>query len=319
MAFSGNIKHYLGHGTLALRPADPGIHPEALAFYLVTDNLPDPALTMWDGTTWVTLSTGGAAAAWGAITGTLSSQTDLQTALDAKLSSAASTGKAMVLYDGGVRELIAGTNISFDVATAGEFKIIAAGGGGGSGIVNRNTPKLQTLPGYTGTARDVGPFGADTIRGFMIPAGDYTDMHAAVMAVGTTNTVNIKFGVYEYNEQTGGLNALLKDLGTVPSAASKMHKSALPIGVLNTPAALVAFTGPAGTGNIYGFAATGITTELPVMPSFTPGSTGNNVMRMEASYPYPAGGVPASLPAVSFAASTPMLLAFMLCHKDMYP
>lgn len=86
----------------------------------------------WDGTSWVTATyitgptgaTGGNGAtgatgpnaAWGSITGTLSSQTDLQNALNAKLT--ASNGKALGLIEDGTVSATAATGaLNYDVKT----------------------------------------------------------------------------------------------------------------------------------------------------------------------------------------------------------
>lgn len=81
---------------------------------------------------------GGGPASWGGITGTLSSQTDLQTALDAKAASshthtaAAVTDFAEAVDDRVAALLTAGTNITLTYNDgAGTLTIDAAGGGGG--------------------------------------------------------------------------------------------------------------------------------------------------------------------------------------------
>ncbi|GAB1407656.1 hypothetical protein MASR1M8_15750 [Thermomonas brevis] len=79
---SGSIVSYLGRGDAADRPATPSIAPGALGIYYANDTA---ELSLWDGAAWVEdLLAGGGASAWGGITGTLSAQSDLQAALDAK-------------------------------------------------------------------------------------------------------------------------------------------------------------------------------------------------------------------------------------------
>lgn len=75
---SGALKQYLGVGLAAARPVTPAVQTDGLAFYYATDT---STMSFWDGA-WNTFTPG--SPAWGAITGTLSAQTDLQTALDAK-------------------------------------------------------------------------------------------------------------------------------------------------------------------------------------------------------------------------------------------
>lgn len=84
------------------------------------------------------LGGGGGGASWGGITGTLSSQTDLQAALDAKAASshthtsAAVTDFAEAVDDRVAALLTAGTNITLTYNDgAGTLTIDAAGGGGG--------------------------------------------------------------------------------------------------------------------------------------------------------------------------------------------
>lgn len=57
--------------------------------------LSEEAIYFWNGSAWVAVGGGGGGAVWGAITGTLADQTDLQTALDAKLATAAFTAAAV--------------------------------------------------------------------------------------------------------------------------------------------------------------------------------------------------------------------------------
>lgn len=80
---SGRIVDYLGYGTAAARPASLSLTTSAIGIYYATDT---NALSVWDGTAWVAPTLSGSVA-WGSITGTLSSQTDLNTALNGKLSS----------------------------------------------------------------------------------------------------------------------------------------------------------------------------------------------------------------------------------------
>lgn len=82
---------------------------------------------------------GGGPASWGGITGTLSSQTDLQTALDAKAASSHThTASAVTDFSESIDDrvaalLTAGTNITLTYNDgAGTLTIDAAGGGGGA-------------------------------------------------------------------------------------------------------------------------------------------------------------------------------------------
>jgi len=77
---SGRIVDYLGHGDAADKPASLTLTTGAIGVWY-SDDTGDTEI--WDGSGWNVVG-GGAGVAWGAITGTLSSQTDLQAALDAK-------------------------------------------------------------------------------------------------------------------------------------------------------------------------------------------------------------------------------------------
>ena len=76
---SGRIVDYLGHGDAADKPVSLTLTTGAIGVWYSDDT---GVFEVWDGAGWNTV--GGGAAAWGSITGTLSSQTDLQAALDAK-------------------------------------------------------------------------------------------------------------------------------------------------------------------------------------------------------------------------------------------
>jgi hypothetical protein len=58
VAYEGRITKFLGQGTAASRPVDPGLHPDAIGFYWTTDT---NALSCWAESTWTTVSTGGVA------------------------------------------------------------------------------------------------------------------------------------------------------------------------------------------------------------------------------------------------------------------
>jgi len=76
---------------------------------------------------------GGGGGSWGSITGTLSSQTDLQTALNAKVNTSTLSES---IDDRVAALLVAGTNITLTYNDAGNSLTIAAAGGGGSPIIS---------------------------------------------------------------------------------------------------------------------------------------------------------------------------------------
>ena len=76
---------------------------------------------------------GGGGGSWGSITGTLSSQTDLQTALNAKVNTSTLSES---IDDRVAALLVAGANITLTYNDAGNSLTIAAAGGGGSPIIS---------------------------------------------------------------------------------------------------------------------------------------------------------------------------------------
>jgi hypothetical protein len=91
---SSLLKDYIGRGLAADRPVTPTPGTGVAVFYYATDT---NALSVWDGSAWD--SVGGGSSAWGGITGTLSSQTDLQTALNNKLDDSQATTFGLSLLD----------------------------------------------------------------------------------------------------------------------------------------------------------------------------------------------------------------------------
>lgn len=105
---SGRLIDYLGEGLASARPASLTLMSGALGIYFATDT---SALSFWTGSAWVSPSISGSVA-WGAITGTLSSQTDLNTALAGKLDTTGTAAKATILAT--ARNL---NGVSFDGST----------------------------------------------------------------------------------------------------------------------------------------------------------------------------------------------------------
>jgi hypothetical protein len=98
VAYEGRITKFLGQGTAASRPADPGLHPDAITFYWATDT---NTLSVWAETAWSPVNTAG-------------SYTDEQ------------------VRDVMGAALVAGTNITITVNDAGDTITIAASGGSGN-------------------------------------------------------------------------------------------------------------------------------------------------------------------------------------------
>jgi len=82
----------------------------------------------WDGSSWVPDSDSNSGT-WGSISGTLSDQTDLQSALDAKV---ASSGLSELVDDRVAALLVAGTNVTLTYNDGANTLTIAASGGGSS-------------------------------------------------------------------------------------------------------------------------------------------------------------------------------------------
>lgn len=94
MAGSGRLIDYLGEGLASARPSSLTLVAGGLGIYYATDT---PEVSLWDGSAWQTLPSTPGSAAWGSITGTLSAQTDLNTALSGKLGTAANAASATKL------------------------------------------------------------------------------------------------------------------------------------------------------------------------------------------------------------------------------
>lgn len=96
MAGSGRLLDYLSSGVIASRPTSLALSTGGLGIYFATDT---NAIWLWNGSAWVALPAA-SGVTWGSITGTLSSQTDLQTALNGKLGTGSTAAAASVLSPG---------------------------------------------------------------------------------------------------------------------------------------------------------------------------------------------------------------------------
>lgn len=123
---------------------------------------------------------GGGGASWGGITGTLSSQTDLQTALNAKVN----TSTLSESIDDRVAALLtAGTNITLTYNDgAGTLTIDAAGGGGGlAGQATVTVPNNSLEWSQTVTA--TGVTGTDVIFLSVAPHDDADENDAELLDI----------------------------------------------------------------------------------------------------------------------------------------
>lgn len=145
---SGLLSNYLKVGVIADRPASPAVQADGLSLWWATDT---EVLSAWDGTTWNDVTGGGGSVAWGAITGTLSSQTDLQAALDAK---AALRNTATALATSGSVAIDASLGDYFTLALAGNVSGFTFSNLPGSGkgatlsirITQDSTPRTVAWP-----------------------------------------------------------------------------------------------------------------------------------------------------------------------------
>ena len=92
---SGRLIDYLGIGLASSRPVSLNLYSGALGLYYATDT---SQFSCWNGSAWVT-PTVAASAAWGAITGTLSNQTDLFNSLGFSGINAQTASYSAVLTD----------------------------------------------------------------------------------------------------------------------------------------------------------------------------------------------------------------------------
>ena len=121
---SGLLIDYLGSGLIADRPAAPTLFVGSLGLWYATD-VGSEQLSAWDGSVWADIAGGGGGGgggvAWGAITGTLSAQTDLQTALNAKITSLADPNADRIFFwddsAGAYAFLTVGANLSITGTT----------------------------------------------------------------------------------------------------------------------------------------------------------------------------------------------------------
>ena len=155
---SGLLTDYLAHGDTVGRPATPDLYPLGIGLWWNDDT---GVLDLWDGTAWVDdiANAGVASVAWGAITGALSDQTDLASALSAKadtssLSAVATSGDAVdVDYDNATSGLTA-TDVQ---AAIDELATAAPGSGDVVGPASATADALAQFDGTTGKLLKNGP------------------------------------------------------------------------------------------------------------------------------------------------------------------
>lgn len=145
----------VGSFAITLENADTN-STAANRFALIEDYALEPGAACWlyyDGTSsrWRQPGGGGGGApAWGEITGTLSAQTDLQTALDAKVDEGAATASGLTMATARLLgRTTASTGAIEEISVAGSLSL-SAGTLTGSGIVVGGTPALGDIAYWDG-------------------------------------------------------------------------------------------------------------------------------------------------------------------------
>lgn len=195
--------------------------------------------------------TGGGAGVWGAITGTLSSQTDLQTALNGKAATTHTHTLAAITNAG----TAAGLNTAASGNAAGNQVVVGAD----TRLVDARTPLAHTHPqsDVTGLVADVAAAKIDAINVQIDAPGVATYvLEEFAEAAGTVNRVTDRLtaGSATYRLQLGGVD--IGGLGTAASplspGATQVQRSAtganayavgtrltLVVGAVTTPGSLV--------------------------------------------------------------------------------
>jgi hypothetical protein len=163
----------------------------------------------WSGSAYVELTD--STAVWGSVSGTLSNQTDLQSALDAKQAT-----------------LVSGTNLK----TVNGSTLLGSGDlsvAGGSGGIIHQRPYSSDSGSYCGD--DVISAAATLAlvanRKYLIPQRFSNDCTISEVAMGVTAAVvgtNIRIGLRALNQSTGIPGALIADFGTVSSASTGLKQ-----------------------------------------------------------------------------------------------
>lgn len=181
---------------------------------LLIDDLNGDLWCLWEGGTVYKIPTGGeGAAAWGSITGTLSSQTDLQTALDAKQAAgsyATGTGSANGTNTGdnatnsqysGLEAskqatLVSGTNIKTinGSSVLGSGDLVVSGGS----INTLRTTSNQTINGGAGVFVDITGLTFPVVSGTDYAFEFYITFQSAATATGWRAGVNCPAGTLDF-------------------------------------------------------------------------------------------------------------------------
>ena len=173
-----------------------------VGFYYDGDVIPadlistDASNTLILGSDGKLYSAGGGAVAWGAITGTLSSQTDLQDALNLKLNEDFTTLTSATLPLAGTEEIA--------IVQSGETKKVAVSeiGGGATQYPKVICFQRKNLPNLTGTTA-ITKMGSFVIPANTIPADCVIRMTLRMANSGTANT---KFVYTTWNSISAGAN-----------------------------------------------------------------------------------------------------------------
>lgn len=181
----------------------------------------------------------------------------------------------VVLSDGAAIKLIDPTNLP------------GGSGGGGSGLTKYSSLGYMTMPGQSvsNSIADAAMVSANTVKGYFMPAGDYTGMTPAMIPSTTASAVQARFGIYALSGATLAVGSLVTDLGEinkVAGSAADLQKLTTEIGVQNAPFYLVWFVGPSA-GSWKQFTTSAVTASMmQPNPAFA-----NAMWRMGGTLTYP--------------------------------
>lgn len=156
---TGLITNYINAGVAASRPASPSVTSGSFGLYYATDT---GVASIYAGGSWNPITA--SAVAWGSITGTLSAQSDLNTALSGKVSTATSVTAGTGLSGGGALSGSVTLNLANTAVTPGSYTLAsitvdaqgritaASNGSSTSGTVTTSgTPASGNLAKFSGS------------------------------------------------------------------------------------------------------------------------------------------------------------------------
>ena len=171
----GGVSYFLGiyASLVALQIAHPTASPGEYA-YVDAGIGTDIVMYIWDDddADWVTGGAGGGT--WGSITGTLSSQTDLQTALDAKLALAGG-GMTGAINEAQGADIASATTTDIGAATGNSLTVTGTTTITGLGTVQAGTRRIVTFSGALTLTHNVTSLILPTAANITTAAGDVAE------------------------------------------------------------------------------------------------------------------------------------------------